>query len=433
MMEETICLALYLLTEFINYTLTYDVIFQSPVTKKKRNWLFSFLVVFLVHFFVMYYGGLELAFNISIFTMIIVPVCLLETRKMKNYVLYFFVVFMSATIISCVSFILAVLLDISESSVREDSWLTVIRQMVPAILLLCIFIYIKIRKKDEIQIQLGIWQYILIFICLFCVYQTLGPIQALSSGNVTQKNINACGVGISITCIIFVILILWQGIFLAREIRYKERNKNSEELLKMQTEYFEQTMSQDETMRRLRHDMNAHIAALKSFCNTNENEELEKYLNTMIKESAIYDVKVYTGNKSVDAVLRPLLEDAKKKEIQVEIQGTLPDVIEVSTYDLCTIFSNLLRNAIESCEKIEDNSNRVIKLTMVSYQSLLFITMENTVVGEVKIKGNQLVTTKKDVKYHGLGSGNVRNAIKKYDGRLSYQCENGWFKAEIEI
>lgn len=433
MTEKTVCLILYLSTEFINYTLTYDVIFQSPVTKQKRKWWFSFLGVFLIHFFVMYQGGLELAFNISIFTMIIVPICLLETKKIKNYVLYFFVVFMSTTIISCVSFILAVLLDVSESSVRKDSWLTVICQMVPAILLLCIFVYTKIRKKDEIRIQLGIWQYILIFICLLCIYGTLGPIQALSSGNVTQKNINACGVGISITCIIFVILILWQGIFLAREIQYKERNKNSEEFLKMQMEYFEQAMSQDETMRRFRHDMNAHIAVLKSYCDNHENEGLETYLNTMIKESAIYDVKVYTGNKSVDAVLRPLLEDAKKKEIQVEIEGVLTEDVKVSAYDLCTIFSNLLRNAIESCEKIESSSNRIMKLSIVSYQSLLFITIENTVVGQVKIKGNQLITTKNDKKYHGLGSGNVRNVVKKYNGNLSYQCENGWFKAEIEL
>lgn len=428
-----ICLILYLITEVVNYTLTYDVIFQCPVTKQKKRWIFSCLFVLLVHMIVLHYGGRELSFNISIFTMIIVPLCLLETRKIKNFLLYFFVVFMSATIIVCFSFILAVILQTSESSVMKDGWLSVLCQTVPMVILLGFYVYVKIRKKDEIRIQLGLWQYILIFICLACINTTMGSIQSLSSGNLTQENINECGIGISVVCLFFIILILAQGIFMAREIQLKERNRNKEEFIKMQEEHFKQTMSQDEKMRRFRHDMNAHVTALRAYCRSNDNEELEGYLNTMIKESAIYDVEVYTRNKSVDAVMRPLVEEAKGEEIQFEIQGNLPEDLKVSSYDLCTIISNLLRNAMESCEKIEDVSRRIIKFSVTTYQSLIFITIENTVAKDVKIKNNQLVTTKKDTRYHGLGSKNVESAVKKYNGRLSYHCEDGWFKTEIQI
>ena len=144
-------------------------------------------------------------------------------------------------------------------------------------------------------------------------------------------------------------------------------------------------------------------------------------------------MEVYTGNKNVDAVIRPLVEEARKKEIHFEIQGNVPEDIKVSAYDLCTIISNLLRNAIESCEKIESISSRVIKLNVGTYQSLIFLTIENTVKEEIHIKDNHLVTSKKDTKYHGLGSGNVKAAVKKYNGRLSYHCEDGWFKSEIQL
>ena len=175
MIEELICLLFYLITEFINYTLTYGVIFQSPITKKKKTWFFSFLFVMVIHILTLYWGGLELSFNISIFTMIIVPICLLETRKIRNYLLYLFVVYMSTTVISCVSFILAVVLNVSESSVRKAGWLTVVCQMVPAFLLFCVFSYLKIRRKEEIQIQLGVWQHILILICLILNFPTCKP------------------------------------------------------------------------------------------------------------------------------------------------------------------------------------------------------------------------------------------------------------------
>lgn len=433
MMEDIICLILYLITEFINYTLTYAIIFQCPVTKQKRKWLFSFLLVFFIHIITLFYGGMELSFNISIFTMVIVPIYLLEKKKIKNFLLYFFVVFMSATIIACFSFILAIILQTSESNIIKNGWLCLICQIVPMVMLLFLYAYIKIRNKDEIRVQLGIGQYVLIFICLSSINITLGSIQSLSSGNISQKNINQCGIGLSVTCLFFIILILGQGIFMAREIQLEERNRNNEEFFKVQTEYFRQTIQQDEKMRRFRHDMNAHVAVLKSFCSNKDNGELERYLNTMIKESAIYDVEVYTRNKSVDAVMRPLVEEAKMKEIQFEIQGNIPEGVKVSSYDLCTVISNLLRNAIESCEKIEDVSNRIIKIKMNTYQSFIFITIENTVAKEVKIKNNELVTEKKDTRYHGLGSGNVKAVVEKYNGKLAYYCENGWFKTEIQI
>lgn len=433
MMEEVICLILYLITEFVNYTLSYDLIFQCPVTKQKKRWFFSCLIVFVIHMAVLYFCGMELSFNISIFTMIIVPLCLLESGKIKKFLIYFFVVFISATVISCSLFLLAGILQMPESRVRKDEWLMLICQAVPMVLLLLLYVYMKIRNKEEIRVQLGIWQYVLIFICLRCITQSLGSIQLLSEGNLTQENINDCGIGVSISGLFFILLILGQGIFMAREIQLKERNRNNEEFIKVQTESFEQAMLQDEKMRRFRHDMNAHIAVLKLFCGNNDNGELETYLNTMVKESAVYDMEVYTGNKNVDAVIRPLVEEARKKEIHFEIQGNVPEDIKVSAYDLCTIISNLLRNAIESCEKIESISSRVIKLNVGTYQSLIFLTIENTVKEEIHIKDNHLVTSKKDTKYHGLGSGNVKAAVKKYNGRLSYHCEDGWFKSEIQL
>ena len=192
-------------------------------------------------------------------------------------------------------------------------------------------------------------------------------------------------------------------------------------------------MKQDEKMRRFRHDMNAHIMVIKAQCQNGDYNELENYLQCIVEESAVFSVESYTGNKSVDAVLRQLFEQAKEQQINVEIDGRLPVEIRISEFDLCTILSNLVTNAIEACGKISESSGRNIKILTEVYNEQIFISVKNTIAGNIILKDNHLITTKEDKKIHGIGSGNVENTVKKYDGIIEYQYDKSWFIAEVII
>lgn len=72
-------------------------------------------------------------------------------------------------------------------------------------------------------------------------------------------------------------------------------------------------------------------------------------------------------------------------------------------------------------------------MTTAFYNSQIYITIKNTVADDIVIRNNHLATTKKDKKYHGIGSRNVEQAIKKYNGELEYQCRDGWFAAEVSL
>lgn len=433
MREDIIYLTLYLITEMFNYLLAYKVIFQAEITKDKKRWVAGIGCIFLIHYLLMYVYGELVSNSFSAATMALLPICLLEKREIKNYIIYPFIVMGTTNIIISFTYFFAIIFDVSEALILQNHELSLICQCLPIAMMLIAEGYRKIKKKRWIQIQLGWQQYVLFYIGILCTYLMISALQLLSKGDLSQRVINICGLAISVACIAFILLILWQGIVVYREIQYKERCEMNEEYMELQAEHHRQLMAQDKKMSKFRHDMNSHINMLKYYCENEKYQMLEEYLSKVIKESAVNYVAVYTRNRSVDAVIAPLAQLAQEKNIEMEWKGILPEEINVSIFDLCTIISNLLKNAIEACEKIPEGQERRIETKVGSYNGQIFITIRNTVANEVVIENQKLKTSKKDKENHGIGSQNVKEAVEKYDGIIVYECENGWFIVSIGI
>ena len=97
----------------------------------------------------------------------------------------------------------------------------------------------------------------------------------------------------------------------------------------------------------------------------------------------------------------------------------------------CTIISNLLNNAIEACEKIQEDK-RIIEFEIVGYNSQIFISVCNSYDMESIINQKQkFITTKEDKLNHGIVLENVRMTVKKYDGDMRISQENERFIVTI--
>lgn len=89
----------------------------------------------------------------------------------------------------------------------------------------------------------------------------------------------------------------------------------------------------------------------------------------------------------------------------------------------CTIISNLLNNAIEACEKIQEDK-RIIEFEIAGYNSQIFISVCNSYDMESIINQKQkFITTKEDKLNHGIVLENVRMTVKKYDGDMRISQE----------
>lgn len=104
--------------------------------------------------------------------------------------------------------------------------------------------------------------------------------------------------------------------------------------------------------------------------------------------------------------------------------------IKIDPVDWCIIFGNALDNAIEACEKIEDN-RKFISLKLMSRSNTFIVKIINSSKDDFIVEKKRYLTTKKNKDEHGIGMNSIKNAIEKYDGILNIRYEKNLFEVSI--
>ena len=156
----------------------------------------------------------------------------------------------------------------------------------------------------------------------------------------------------------------------------------------------------------------------------NSNYELQNTSEKMLE----FD----TGNGIVDALLSDKQSKANKSNTRIVFSGSVPPD-SIAPTDLCVLFGNTLDNAIEACEKFEDETEKTIFVSCKCNSGFAFISITNPVADDVVIRGNSIDSTKADKASHGYGLYSLNKIVKKLDGSLNLSCEDKTFKVEIDL
>lgn len=111
---------------------------------------------------------------------------------------------------------------------------------------------------------------------------------------------------------------------------------------------------------------------------------------------------MWTGHRILDFILNQKKEAAEQKEIDFEICVTALMETSLSDGDISILVGNLLDNAIEACEQIQDGMRWVL-FKLKKRQHSLFIEISNSLGTVPRIKDGELLTSKKDKRLHGYG------------------------------
>ena len=183
-------------------------------------------------------------------------------------------------------------------------------------------------------------------------------------------------------------------------------------------------------MRGWRHDYHNHIQTM--FALVDKPEQMRAYLLTLNEDLTTVDTVIKTGNVMLDAVLNSKLSLIKTKNITVNGKAVVPAELPISDVDLCVIIGNLLDNAMEACEKQEETSERFIRVFIGVLKKQLYISVMNSVGGEVSKDGKKYISTKASGS-HGFGLWRVDRIAEKNGGYVNRQNEPGVFATEVML
>lgn len=218
-----------------------------------------------------------------------------------------------------------------------------------------------------------------------------------------------------------------------QKTHYSIVNDFTQEYLDMEKAHFRDIQERDQDMRKFRHDIQGHLTTINGYLMENNQDKLTQYLHTLTDAFSSATPKYRTGNTMIDSILNQKTELIESHQISLTLTDNLSDLNIYDDFDLCTIFSNAIENAIEACMQIPEASMRFIEIRLRSSEDILALEIANSVKERVKIKRNKIATNKSDKTNHGFGLVQIAQIVTNLSGELYLDCDDTTFKIMIRL
>ena len=181
--------------------------------------------------------------------------------------------------------------------------------------------------------------------------------------------------------------------------------------------------------RKTAHEFRHHLQTLRDLLEREETAAAKDYIAQLEQTHSTRVLCVNTRHPIVDAVLNQKYQAAAERSIDLQLQVNDLSGLKLDPEALVVVLTNLLDNAIEGCQRL--NENRSIRCTLLAEENL-FLSVTNTA-PEVRIQENAIKSTKMPPEDHGFGLPAVCSILNQLKGEYAFDYEDGWFRFVAEI
>lgn len=269
-----------------------------------------------------------------------------------------------------------------------------------------------------------------------CWYTLLMTIDALVVNAIAVMNTELIGEkhrNIYLISVVFVIIGIFIQLaavillFMQRNV-YKEKKQLTEKYLNEQRNYYEYLEDREKETKKFRHDLRSHMELISNLAKNREYEEIDKYLEKMHIKIDSFGNLITVQNGIVDAIINQYYAKTQQSGITMEVKGRFPEECAIDAFDLCTIFSNVLSNALEAAVETEE---KAILLECRYTDKNIIIVVKNSYNSEHLSGAAQWKTRKENTDYHGYGLENMRECVERYNGVFDIEADDHNFTLTI--
>lgn len=234
-----------------------------------------------------------------------------------------------------------------------------------------------------------------------------------------------------ITAMIIVLLI---SISYSDKKLLKVENKLLKEQVELQYANYLILQQQEIKIHKLYHDIGNHIKTIQILVANDENQEAKQYTESLALQYKNIQKEIYCNNKIINAVLSQKLNVCNQERITYEVDIQIPDVLPITDIDLMCVYSNLLDNALESCQRNKDTDNYIIiKTALIGNYFTVKVINSKPIVEKVKKGKDGYKTTKADKIFHGYGLRIIDEIIERYEGQKELLDKGSEFSAMVML
>lgn len=428
MIELIVSLLIIYILVFFNYTKLVSIIYSEKSNKKWPVFVGILVPIVIISVslnmnnegkFVMTYIGAVLAFFLRISGN-------LKERIGKTLEMFF----MSECLEGITLFILELsgvlaLLDC------EDELQSYLLEYIIIADILCIIEFVKQKKRVQWQ---RLWSSLASKLYYWIVIMAVSMILTISCLSFAKDYVVNDRFAVAATwfCAISYLSI---GILSMFVFYIKRTNEHMKQLLQreilarnMQQHYYEELLAKEEETRKYRHDMSNHLMCINSLAKAQKVDDLIDYIQHMQMQMNEIQKKTYkVGNQILDIVTNYYL-NMLSPEIDIKISGRADGRLIIDSSDLCTIYANLLNNAVEELAKVQEG---YLYIDFCQGDEYFQMIIRNSLSPESQNKENILFSDKEDKKNHGLGLKNVRRVVEENNGKIDISFDKEKFEVNV--
>lgn len=231
-----------------------------------------------------------------------------------------------------------------------------------------------------------------------------------------------------VSCIWLMCLIMY---FVVQQMSKDNQTKLEYELMKEKEKYSKESMEiikrSNEELREFKHDLKNYLLPLQEAMETMPQSEMAKVWEKINQKIEDVQTLIQTGNSYVDSMINTKITLARSEK--VDVKCTILSKMEgIDDLEFCSVFGNLMDNAIEAERKVTEKKEIIIFVE--KKMGYLRLEIQNKIEKSVLNENSSLNTTKKDTSSHGIGHKSVKRTMQKVGGALKYYETGDLFCAE---
>ncbi len=303
---------------------------------------------------------------------------------------------------------------------------------VPAFILILLFVF-KRKTKYNVKIVNGVYSSIPVHIYIFVLITLFledGLVELLCYGtSKIEMKIKAAKVLLLLLNICVTVLIISLTVNVLYQKHYVRINNILEDQVNSQILHYKKREKIDLEIQGFRHDFNNHIKCIEALMAAQKFDEATAYLEKISGMMPFGEFLFRTGNYISDAILTEVQENCATDNININFKGCIPQNFDST--DLCIIFSNALKNAVEACRDLPES--KIVFVYGNYQQGVMVLIIKNPTAIKGYAKDIFPKTSKPDKLSHGFGFYNMQHIVNKYDGTIHTLIEDGFFTLSITL
>ena len=216
--------------------------------------------------------------------------------------------------------------------------------------------------------------------------------------------------------ILLLFLLLRQQSMHEMEIKLNEVEKAWE----VEQNHYRDIEARREELAKIRHDISEQFIVMQELLHQENYDKVIVMLDTLQEYVANTKENIYCADPVVNAIMAESERECKKKGILFKYNLEIMQPLKINPVVICSIFSNLTRNAISAAGDVDDN----------------FIQINATVNGDylnVKVKNAYVASEKKTKNRKGYGLEILRTLADQYHGKMETKAEKGIYSVYISV